>query len=109
MDDTLGYRDIQGARGSAELLGYYRGIASCDGITETSDSGLERGTNSFVPLLSLRVGLDPLDLRLDVCHLLVNPLPTVVGGNRWKPERWRAPSGLFCGPEGISRAAARSN
>ncbi len=68
MDDALGYSDIEGARGGAELFGHDCRIPSSYGITEAADGGLERGANSLIALLRLRVGLDPLDLRLDICH-----------------------------------------
>jgi len=68
MDDALGYSDIEGAGSGAELFSDYGGIPSGHGIAEAADCGLERRTNRLIALLRLRIGLDPLDLRLDICH-----------------------------------------
>lgn len=68
MDNTLRYCNIKGSSSTSQFLLCTRGIAFSEGITESADSGLQRGANSLVSLCCFRIGLDPLYLRLDICH-----------------------------------------
>lgn len=68
MDDTLGGSYIECAGCCAKFLLRCCAIATSDRLTKASDRGLERGANRLIALLCLGVGLDALDLRLDVGH-----------------------------------------
>src|SRR3954453_7979956 len=55
------------ARVAHELEGLVL-LARFRGLAEPADRGLHRGLDGLVALARLFVRLDPLDLRLDVCH-----------------------------------------
>ncbi len=68
VNDALGNSNIELLGSQAKFFCDDFLVASGDGITETANRGLDRRTGRLVTKLCLLVGLNTLDLRLDICH-----------------------------------------
>lgn len=68
MDDAFRDSNVECPSSASQFLLRTCRIAFGKGITESSDCSLQRGTNSLVSFSCFRIGLDPLYLRLDICH-----------------------------------------
>src|SRR5690349_15043712 len=68
VDDALRDGLVELARGSALVLGGLLDVTRGSSLTGLADRGLQGGLDGLVAQPSLLVGLDPLDLGLDVRH-----------------------------------------
>ena len=62
------YTSVDLTRSSALVLGGLLDVTRGSGLTGLADRGLQGGLDGLVAQPSLLVGLDPLDLGLDVRH-----------------------------------------
>ena len=76
MKNAFSYCSVEGFGSYSQLFSNDFLIASGKSVTKAADRSLDRRAGRFVAQLRLLIGLDALDLRLDICHvelLSVNP------------------------------------